>query len=441
VEQLEQLPKRTRGRPRTGSVTPHDDHFDVRITLADGTRGNSRCLPRGTSRTRAYEIARAMTEREIEDAQRDQREAAQAAAAAAAEPPKPQGETWAAWAEQWFAARDKKDLVCVKDDRSHFRKWIPEELKSRPMATITAADLERLVEFLDQAVLDDEITWKTATNIWGTVTKMFVDARKSKTLALRILVTNPCIDVAGPDVGDPKSKTYLYPAEFLQLVSCERVPLRWRRLFTLAVYMYPRPGELEALHREDVDRVHRVALIHRGIDRTSGELKGTKTGNTRRIPIETALMPLLDRMYAEEDPSVGLRVVRMPYVSDLSDRLRRYLQWAGVTRAELFANDKTRKRITFYDLRATGITWMALRGDEPLKIMYRAGHQHFRTTQGYVRAAEELVHAIGSGDVFPALPQAVFSSNISSGEAEDDDVLREMKAEEPHTQRDSNPMG
>ncbi len=97
-----------------------------------------------------------------------------------------------------------------------------------------------------------------------------------------------------------------------------------------------------------------------------------------------------------------------------SERLRQYLEWAGVSRAELFVTDRTRKQVTFYDLRATGITWMAIRGEEPLEIMQRAGHVEFKTTQGYIRAAEELAHTIGPGDVFPTLEEGVISARISA---------------------------
>jgi hypothetical protein len=37
---------------------------------------------------------------------------------------------------------------------------------------------------------------------------------------------------------------YLYPSEFLQFVSSEGIPLRWRRAVTLAIYTYTRDAEL-----------------------------------------------------------------------------------------------------------------------------------------------------------------------------------------------------
>ncbi|WP_394826137.1 site-specific integrase [Pendulispora albinea] len=64
--------------------------------------------------------------------------------------------------------------------------------------------------------------------------------------------------------------------------------------------------------------------------------------------------------------------------------------------------DAQRKNITFHDLRATGITWMAVRGDDPLRIKQRAGHKSFSTTEGYIREAENL--SVGFGKPFPSLP-------------------------------------
>jgi hypothetical protein len=61
----------------------------------------------------------------------------------------------------------------------------------------------------------------------------------------------------------------------------------------------------------------------------------------------------------------------------------------GVRREEIFAeDDPTLKPTTFYDPRATGITWMAL--GRPLKIKQRAGHRRFEPTEGYHREAENL---------------------------------------------------
>ena len=51
--------------------------------------------------------------------------------------------------------------------------------------------------------------------------------------------------------------------------------------------------------------------------------------------------------------------------------LRKHLEATHVTRAALFRNDASCKRLRFHDLRGTGLTWMAIRGDDVLKIRRR----------------------------------------------------------------------
>jgi hypothetical protein len=82
---------------------------------------------------------------------------------------------------------------------------------------------------------------------------------------------------------------------------------------------------------------------------------------------------------------------------------KRWLRRAGIDRPELFADDATRQALRFHDLRATGITWMAVRGDPGEQIKRRAGHTDYATTERYIREAEVLRD--GFGEVFPALPE------------------------------------
>lgn len=149
--------------------------------------------------------------------------------------------------------------------------------------------------------------------------------------------------------------------------------------------------------------------MHRSLLRDGSE-KGTKTGRARSVPIEGALLPLLGAM---RDAAGGEgQVVDLPSDTSLADVLRAAPRVAKVSRRELFANTKTRKQITWYDLRATGITWRAIRGDNPIAIMHQAGHEDFKTTQGYIREAE--VVGATFGDVFPKLPAELVETAASA---------------------------
>ncbi|HWA76034.1 MAG TPA: tyrosine-type recombinase/integrase [Polyangiaceae bacterium] len=123
-------------------------------------------------------------------------------------------------------------------------------------------------------------------------------------------------------------------------------------------------------------------------------------------------------------PVVSLRLQKW-WAADL----RKHLCAAGIKRAALFETDATRKRLRFHDLRSTGLTWMASRGDDPLKIQQRAGHTSFEMTQKYIRTAEAVGEAIG--DVFPALPECLLAGANRPANRPDELQLSETMVEAP----------
>jgi integrase len=315
------------------------------------------------------------------------------------------GETVERWAERWFRAREERGLESYRDDRSRFRTHLRDIIGKERMATVSSAKLEDVRDALDKKVRGDDISWKTAQHVWAVVRGMFRDARASKQRDLRVRDDNPCLGIAPPDRGSPKAKQYLFPSEFDTFARCGEIPIFTRRVVALTTYLFLRASELEALGWDDIDFEHGTVHVHRSLKRYTRVDKSTKTGGTRRFAIEPAIMPLLKVMAAETGGRGRvLADVRIDKYG-LSRVLRASLALAGVEREELYGNDATRKWITFHDLRATGITWMAVRGDDPLKIKQRAGHAHLSTTEKYIRVAEEL--RPGFGDVFPPLPKAI----------------------------------
>jgi integrase len=312
------------------------------------------------------------------------------------------GDTTSEWFGRWLAARKAKGLARVRDDAGRYHKWIEPIIGMKPIASLTRRDMEEIVQALDLAVRSNKVRWKTAINVWGVVTKMMADASRSKVLSLRVREDNPARDVEGPDRGAERSGLYLFPSEFLALIQCDRVPVRWKRIFTLATYLYVRGGELEALEWNSVDFDHGYMLIHQSADADTGVIRHTKTKDVRKVPIEPTLIPLLRKMH-EEAAGEGKVIGAMPPREEWAARLRKYLKWAGIKRADLFADDNTRRQISFHDLRHTGITWRALRGDEPLKVQRAAGHDDLRTTQRYINEAQTF-EGENFGEPFPTLP-------------------------------------
>lgn len=381
------------GSPRTkprGQVIWSKDHWKVRVRYADGTRPFIH-LPVGMTKdaaiARAKRLAvKAKTEGWTLECSADDNTAKQ-------------------WFEVWLDTKDDRGQTGVEASRSHFRTWIAPAFEGKRMTEITVDDLDKLVETLDTAVVTKKLKWKSAINIWGTVTKAFDDACRGKQRHLRVRPDNPTKLVRGPDRGPITQKVHLYPDEFLTLVSCPEVPLVRRRYYAVATYCYLRPGELEVLRWEDVDLARKTVFVQRGIDRNTLDEKDPKAGVARTpVPMEPNLFPLLEAM--SKAASGGERVFET--LGDdraLARTLRDDLLVAKCDRRELHHKTRTRDWMTMHDCRTTGITWMAVRGDEPFVVMARAGHHDLKMTMHYIHFG--AVVRRDYGEVFPALPEAL----------------------------------
>lgn len=320
-------------------------------------------------------------------------------------------ETLKGWCSRWIATRAERGHKSLRTELSCLRTWVWPRVGHLAIASIARADLETWVEGIDEAVREGELSWKTALNAWGLVSKLFADACSGKPRDLRVRTDDPTERVRGPDRGARKGKQFLYPSELLRVLGCIEIDLAAREVYAAAVYLYPRAGELEALDCADVDLVHGTVHLHRA-RHESGEIRETKGNRPRRVPVHPHLHPLLERL-VERVRGRGLLWPEAPLAKDRSGQLRRALARAGVTRPELFDGAATRKAMTFHDLRATGITWEAIAGTDLAKIQQRAGHTTTSTTLIYLRLADE-VRGVGFGSVFPVLPDQLVPPRIGS---------------------------
>ena len=309
------------------------------------------------------------------------------------------GELVAAYASRWLADRVGR-VQSVADDRARMRLHVLPMIGHVSVLSLSRDDVERLRDELDRKIDKGELSWKTVASCWTLATSMCADMVSAKKREFRARDDNPCRDVKPPERGSRKQKQYLTPSEFLKFVTCERVPLRLRRAVAIAVYTFVRDGELRALTWDggDLDLERGTLSITQALART-GKIKPTKSGETRRFAIEANLLPLLRAMHEEAGKKGAVVSFRDRH---MSRDLRLWLNRADVTRPELHKGTSTRTPITWHDLRATGLTWLAVRGDDPLKIKQRAGHTTFSTTELYVREAEAVRD--GFGEVFPPLP-------------------------------------
>ncbi len=324
--------------------------------------------------------------------------------------PTMRAETVNEYNDRWSDWRVERGLSAANESRRNICNHFSPKYGTLPVEAITKANLEDFVSDLDRRVREGEMAWKMAANVWSSVSAMFRDATNAKDRTLRIVEANPALGVAPPDEGDEVEKQFLYPNEFLQLVACEQVPLERAELYTYAVYTVSRAGEIVPNEWDDLDLDHGVINFYEAVDRVREptKVKGTKTKVARRVTIEDNLFPVLVAKRKRTGGAGPLfdwnTLPRADGEYGLAGTFKKDLVRAGVTRSELHTRTRTQRPIRFHDLRATGITWMAIRGDDAAKIHRRAGHKSFQTTLGYIRMAEVLQEA-NFGDVFPELPK------------------------------------
>jgi integrase len=179
---------------------------------------------------------------------------------------------------------------------------------------------------LDRKILldlghEDHLGWKTASDVW-----VLVSRKCARTWLMRSAAICACTTTIlrpawrPPEREEQPAKQYLYPSEFLRLVECKAIDVAFRTQYAVAVYTYARSNELAALTWDDVDLDHGVSRITKSVDRETRKVKGTKTGTTRRIPIEPELPPVLARLRAESAHARGKRAKHVLWMLDHEDR-------------------------------------------------------------------------------------------------------------------------
>jgi integrase len=138
----------------------------------------------------------------------------------------------------------------------------------------------------------------------------------------------------------------LYPSEFLKFIESEKVPLRWRRIVALAVYLYSRDAEIRALQCRDVDIEHLSTRVTKVLSKRTGEVKATKGRRHRTVTIEDAVVPLLATS-KEERKDTGPLVPDMLSERDMARGLRRWLAKRASTATSCTTRRRRRARSAF----------------------------------------------------------------------------------------------
>jgi len=219
----------------------------------------------------------------------------------------------------------------------------------------------------------------------------------------RILAANPLPAKWMPHGAPEKAKSYLYPSEDAQLMSCVRVPLLNRLFYGFLSREGMRATEARELRILDVDLSN--GLVNLDVNKTDEPRSWALSPGVRE-----GLGRYLERFRPHVRPEELVFVDgagRRPPGANLARALRRDLHAAKVTRPQLFAETEERKRIRGHDLRATFVTVHLAGGKTETWVSDRTGHKSSVMIARYRRMARSH-QELNLGDLTPlvdAIPE------------------------------------
>ena len=259
-----------------------------------------------------------------------------------------------------------------QDHRAQLDEVDRADTGDEPIRALTRDDVEDVRDRLDRALDAKEIRSGTARNIWSTLTGALKAAAASRdrsastlprcTSASFLRSVGRAVNGRGSTRTNGRRSPRAPPSRSSGGSST-------RSLSSPGL----RPNELRALSWNDVNLVAKQFSVSKAWDDETGAVKAPKTSaGQRTVPIETALLPLLEVLRGEGDELV------VPLLSQGENRngglFRSHLGVARVARTRLFADNATEEPADFRSLRDSYATWLALAGVPDKRIQRRLGH-------------------------------------------------------------------
>ena len=301
--------------------------------------------------------------------------------------------------------RKLKPKASAKDDEIRLRAHVYPHIGNISVAAVTEPMVEQCVAKAQRiAEAKRGKPWRSAnkTQVYQVMRRLFDLAIKPG----RLRTDNPVSVDLRPSKDAPKLYSFLYPAEFIALISCTTIPLARRVYYVLAVYTGLRKSSLSRCTWFGFDFMHGTitSLINKNkVPQIFAQADPT-------LPGLASAMVVLEKWYALQGaPGANRHVVpdlECPKRKE-AETLRRDLKAAGITRPHLFERSEHIEPLRFHDLRATFVTWARRAGKDSGWISDRTGHLTPEIMQRYDRGARSLadLQLIPFPDISGAIPE------------------------------------
>jgi integrase len=297
-------------------------------------------------------------------------------------------------AAQAWLARERAALAGGVDPRAGratvrtlLPVWLDERKHSVSAKTYTAdAALPRLVPtalaaLSINAVTDREITRAliilTKSGLAESSVRRFRDSLSSFfawAVRERMIAANPVTPTRVPRAGTPRVEMLPFSEDELERVYV-RATARDQRLADLLLidaWTGLRWSELRAMRVRDFVEVPLPILVVQRAEPEGVEIKSTKSGRTRRVPIADRVLPLVRAMAVDRDADARLFVTESGHQLHAT-AFKRTLAWTTIAEG---------RRI--HDLRHTAACLWLARGVDPVTVQAWMGHASIATTNLYL---------------------------------------------------------
>ena len=195
-----------------------------------------------------------------------------------------------------YCRADGRTAVTLESYEQKSKRYIEPRMGSLPLAKLRPAHIAEWKVWLQTKAGENEqpLSPKTVRNIYGVL-----HAAWRYALDLQLVSREVFVGAAKAPKAPRSSATAFTDAEMQKLIAAAE-PTRWASFVLLALATGARRGELCALSWSDVDFEARTLTIARSLAQTKGrvEMKGTKTGNVRRLTLSPWAVDALRRQRA-----------------------------------------------------------------------------------------------------------------------------------------------
>lgn len=283
------------------------------------------------------------------------------------------GLTWRMIISRWenFANESKfierpYNPATVKDYVSMMHNWTFNWL-DRPASELTKGDGREVLDSVTDKGKSKSFQKRLKNTInmiynWAIEERLIRGIHHSPVYGLKISIKN-----------DKRQEILRKEEIILLLEKAKKLNSEWFPIWAVALLTGMRNGELYALKWTDIDFSNMQITVQRSFNRRTGEMKSTKAGYWRNVPISSDLKTIL----------VGLEQnSRGEFV------LPRLLQWRKGNQAKilkLHCKSIGIPEIKFHTLRACFATQLICSGVEPIKVMKICGWKDLKTMAHYMR--------------------------------------------------------